>query len=208
MLQISKDDVNKAYENYVRGHYIKAEKLLYDILSDPQFKRNTDERIVALKIGLIDTLYSTNLNKGQSTTSLPDLASVIASPELKFDDRILNGDISIVADILKGARNNFSFVSKYCKIHEYYLSDTDDFAIYDRVVSKNLFRFLPKYGEVTLHEHTPHNSCFKRRDYRLWCNYINEVIEINGLRDIPKIRRKLDWYIWGKFKPANTDGSR
>lgn len=127
------------------------------------------------------------------------MARAIARPELKFDDKILRGDISVVSDILKGARNNFSFVSKYCKIHEYYLSDTDAFTIYDNVVSKNLFKFLPAYDGVTLYEYTPHNKCFNKRDYGLWCKYVNEVIQINDLQDVPKIRRKLDWYIWGEF---------
>lgn len=207
MLRISKNDVNYAYVNYCRGHYDQDEKLLHEIFSDSQFKQNIDERVVALKIGLIDTLYSTNLNKGQATTSLPDLARTIASPELKFDDKILSGDISVVADILKGARNNFSFVSKYCKTHEYYLSKTDEFAIYDSVVSKNLFRFLPQYGGVTLYEHTPQNKCFEKKNYSLWCDYINKVIEINGLQDIPKIKRKLDWYIWGKFNKPTEEVS-
>lgn len=199
ILKITTDDVNNAYSVYVRGHYDRAEMLLRDILADPLFKHNTDERVVALKIGLIDTLYSTNLNKGQSTTSLPDLARAITCPELRFDDRVLSGDISVVAEVLRGARNNFSFVSKYCKIHEYYLSETDNFAIYDSVVSKNLFRFLPRYGGITLREHTPQNNCFQKRDYALWCDYINKVIEINGLHDVAKVKRKLDWYIWGMF---------
>jgi len=198
-IQITKKDVNTAYEVYVRGHYDRAEKLLHSILSDTLFKYNADERVVAMKIGLIDTLYSTNLNKGQSTTSLPELASTIACPKLRFDERIFNGDISVIVDILQGARNNFSFVSKYCKIHEYYLSETDCFTIYDSVVSKNLFRFLPRYDGVILREHTPYNNCFQKRNYALWCDYINKVIEINGLQDVEKIKRKLDWYIWGKF---------
>lgn len=54
MLRITKDNVNNAHEKYIRGHYAKAERLLADILDNPQFKKNTDERIVALKIGLID----------------------------------------------------------------------------------------------------------------------------------------------------------
>jgi len=198
-LKITQNDVDTAYEVYVRGHYDKAEKLLHSILSDASFMHNTDERVVAMKIGLIDTLYSTNLNKGQSTTSLPELANTIACPALRFDERILCGDISVVVDVLKGARNNFSFVSKYCKIHEYYLAETDNFAIYDSVVSKNLFHFLPQYNGVVLREHTPQNNCFQKRNYALWCDYINKVIEMNGLQDVAKIKRKLDWYIWGKF---------
>jgi hypothetical protein len=164
ILRISEKDIDTAYGVYVRGHYDNAEKLLHSILTDPSFRLNTDERVVAMKIGLIDTLYSTNLNKGQSTTSLQEIANTIASPKIKFDERILSGDISVVVDILKGARNNFSFVSKYCKIHEYYLSDTDRFTIYDSVVSENLFRSLPHHNGVKLYKTTPKNICFDKRD--------------------------------------------
>jgi len=198
-LRITERDIETAYGLYVRGNYDNAEKLLYSILTDPSYRYNVDERIVAMKIGLIDTLYSTNLNKGQSTTSLPEIANTIANPRMKFDERILSGDISVVVDILKGARNNFSFVSKYCKIHEYYLSDTDSFAIYDSIVSENLFRFLPHYNGITLHKTTPKNICFNKRDYTLWCELIDKVIEFNELQEIPKVRRKIDWFIWGKF---------
>lgn len=198
---IRKDDVENAFRDHVvKTHYIEDEALLKSIITDVSLRHNTDHRIVALKLGLIDTLYSTNLNKGMDTTSVTDIALVIADPKYRFDERILAGDTTLVQDIVtdpRFVRNNFSLISKYCKIHEHFLSETDDFVIYDSVVAKNLYRYLPVYKGKKFTAHTPLNNCFEKRNYLLWCDYINQVIRNNELGDVHKVRRKIDWFIWG-----------
>ena len=200
-LSISEDDVQNAFDNFVKGsHYEENEYLLKDIIGDECYKNNSDYRIVALKLGLIDTLYSTNLNKDMATTSVTTIAQIIADPKYKFDERIYNGDISLAQDIvndLRFKRNNFSLISKYCKIHEYFQSNTDCFVIYDSVVAENLYCYLPYYKSIKITSHTPKNMCMDKRNYILWCDFINQVIHDNNLNEICKIRRKLDWFIWG-----------
>jgi hypothetical protein len=201
-LTISKDDVFNAYDKYVAGtHYAEDEGLLRKLFADERLQKNTDVCIAALKLGLIDTLYSTNLNKGIATTTVTTIASIITDPVYKFDDRMLRGDIQLVQDITNDSRmkrNNFSLMTKYCKLHEHFISESDNFVIFDSVVALNLFHYLPEYKGIKLSKYTPYRKCFDVRNYILWCDMINQVIYDNDLQDVENIRRKIDWYIWGK----------
>ena len=203
-ITISKIDIESAFSDFVEGtHYEENENLLKNIIKDKAFMYNTDYRVVALKLGLIDTLYSTNLNKDMATTSVTTIAKIISDPVLDFDNRIQTGDVFLVQDIITNKhfeRNNFSLISKYCKIHEYFLSESDNFVIYDRVVATNLYHYLPYCNGKKIVKTNPNRYCFEPRNYILWCDYITQIIADNNLQDIPKVRRKIDWYIWGAHK--------
>ncbi|MCL1986523.1 MAG: hypothetical protein FWG64_00925 [Firmicutes bacterium] len=97
-----------------------------------KFPENNDGDIVAMKIALIDMTNSTNLNKHLSKIYLTRLIAKIKTCD--FDERVAMGDTSLIAELAKNEINLFSFFSKYCLYHNYYVYQNDDFAIFDSVM--------------------------------------------------------------------------
>lgn len=88
---------------------------------------------------MLDSLYSTNVTK---LIKFVDLAKQIC----EIDDIALhlkNYDPKLVSEIAKLSDNKkiFSFATKYCCMHNYYVYDRDDYSIVDISVKK----LLPKY---------------------------------------------------------------
>ncbi|EHN59083.1 hypothetical protein [Oenococcus kitaharae] len=197
MIKITIEQLNKAVEvidddEKYGGDEIALQKFFQ------QFPLNTPDDIpaVAAKIGLIDTFYSTNLR--MQRMSATHLARIISDPELHFDERIEAGDTSVVDDLLqKPSSNLFSFFSKYATLHNYLIYDRDDFAIYDRSVSKDIYKYTnnPRIKSVNSAE----DQYRKKRDYSGWVQLITGILEANQIDD-PHAKRKLDWFIWSENK--------
>lgn len=166
---------------------------------------NDDISMVALKICLIDITNGTNLSRNLGKNGgLYKLALKIT--ESNFDERVKNGDISIVEDIAKWTKkelgkNLFSFITKYCLYHSVHCYDKDDFAIYDSVVSKNIYRYLSsdEFYSIT-GKKLKKNSFNKLKDdynYHAYIQIIDYIIKKNNIT-VDKPHRKIDWFIWYK----------
>lgn len=93
-----------------------------------RFPENTDQDVVAMKIGLIDITNSTHLSQYKSKISMFELSKIIASiPDI--DNRIKSGDPEVVNLIARsnGKINLFSFATKYCCYHNRNLYEHDDY---------------------------------------------------------------------------------
>lgn len=178
------------------------------ILIDEALKKmplNTDRSIVAMKICLIDITNGTNLSRNLGKQGgLYKLSEKIINSN--FDERVKVGDTSIIEEIARWTKkefgkNLFSFITKYCLYHNVHCYDKDDYAIFDSVVSKNLYRYISKddFEKITGRK-LKANSFFKMKDeynYNLYLKVINYIIENNNIT-VEKPHRKLDWLIWYK----------
>lgn len=178
------------------------------ILIDEALKKmplNTDRSIVAMKICLIDITNGTNLSRNLGKQGgLYKLSEKIINSN--FDERVRVGDTSIIEEIARWTKkefgkNLFSFITKYCLYHNVHCYDKDDYAIFDSVVSKNLYRYISKedFEKITGRK-LKANSFFKMKDeynYNLYLKVINYIIENNNIT-VEKPHRKLDWLIWYK----------
>jgi hypothetical protein len=175
------------------------EKLLANMFE--MFPNNDNVVITTMKIGLIDTLYSTHLNSSQQKTTLIELAEVITSNEINFDERVKNGDVNVVHDILEQIGHNpFSFLSKYVTLHDYHVYNHDNFAIYDGIVSEHIYEYVnqDKYPKIKS-AHSAQNIIKNKEDYVEWVKLLDDILDENSI-SVENRKRRFDWYVWGSNK--------
>lgn len=159
-------------------HYIWQEKSL-DKLFHNDYKYNTDLKEILIKCSCLNDFYSTNI------FSIYSVAKNIYN--LNIDERLNNGDASLVNDISKveisGVNKTFySFASKYCAHH-----NSDKFAIYDQFVDKMLWYFQKE----------DNFSDFKRKDLKDYNIFIKVLSDFKKYYDIEKYSlRDIDKFLW------------
>jgi hypothetical protein len=163
-----------------------------------KFPENKDDAIIAMKIALIDMTNSTNLNKHLSRVHLSNLISKIK--QSNFDERVAKGDISLVGELAKNEINLFSFFSKYCLYHNFYVYQKDDFVIYDGVMQDHIGTFIPGYEYMgKTYKAAKINDCIenmrKTYDYEGYLLLIDTILEINNIQSKNK-HREFDWFVW------------
>lgn len=189
------NDIKYGGENYLIDKALKQNPL------------NIDISVIAMKVCLIDITNGTNLSRNLGKSGgLYKLSEKIAN--LNFDERVKNGDLSLVSELAKWTKesfnkNIFSFISKYCLYHNYHCYEKDDYAIFDSVLCKNLHKYISKedYNKITGNK-LRKNSFYKMKDNFDYINYmkvINHILEENEIT-IERPHRKLDWFIWYKNK--------
>ena len=134
---------------------------------------------VLLKCATLNDFYSTNI------FSIYPVAKHIVN--LKIDERLRNGDITLVNQIQQIAmsgkiRNFYSFASKYCSHH-----NAEDFPIYDSYVEQVLFYFQK------VHQF----SKFKLKDLKDYTTFKNVLIDFRDHYGLSRYSLKqIDQYIW------------
>ena len=160
-------------ENYVLQE--KAlNKLFHEICPD-----NKDISDILLKCSVLNDFYSTNI------FSIFSVAKHILN--LKIDDRLKSGDLSLVNDIafleIGGKKKNFySFASKYCSHH-----NSKSFTIYDSYVEKCLVYFnkLDKFSD------------FHRQDLKDYEIFYKVLMDFKNYYGLDKYSLKeIDQYLW------------
>lgn len=210
---INKNLLN-SYEEIMNTKYGDNEKLIYNIIK--KYPENKELDIIALKITLIDSTCSTNLSKHTEKISIYDIAKIIQSNEIDFDNRVgkieNNEPEKLVEDILNKmkkdyGRNLFSFVTKYCCYHNNYYGK-DDYSIYDSRVRKNLGYYIYNENEYTTedeYEKTLENYGKQIDELRDKINYkefntqIETILDKNNIK-LKDRRRKFDYHIWWEDK--------
>ena len=192
---ISKDVISNQNLDYIEEQvrkdvaYGDETRLITNCLK--RFLENTDIEIVAMKIGLIDITNSTHISQHKSKINAYDFAKhIISVPNI--DERIKNGDPSVVNDIAKcnGKINLFSFASKYCCYHNHDVYEHDDFSILDTVLAQ----YLPIYfkGKVKKAHIEKWRKNFMYEKYN---DFITQMLdELNITTEFR--RRKFDHFIW------------
>lgn len=189
MIRLNSQNLKK-YAKIVNNDekYGKEAKLIKKVLL--KYPLNKDILAVAIKIAIIDITNNTNISKHKKFVSLYDLAKHICSIN-NFDKRLQKGDVTLVNQIanVKGKRNFFSFATKYCCYHNYYIYKKDDYSIFDGVVIKN----LPKYNEKIKSSWL--KKCKENYDYNSFNEAINKTLDMNNIR-IKNKKRYFDWFLW------------
>lgn len=160
-------------ENYVLQERA-LNKLFHDVCAE-----NIDIRDILLKCSTLNDFYSTNIY-----STFPVAKHIL---ELKIDDRLKSGDLSLVNDIaiveIGGKKKNFySFASKYCSHH-----NPKAFAIYDSYVEKCLAYF---------NKHDKFSDFRKQdlRDYRIFNKALVDFKHHYGLDNYGL--KEIDQYLW------------
>lgn len=185
----STDEVNKYLNKWNSlENYVLQENSL-DKLFHHTYPNNTNMDDVLIKVCSLNDFYSTNIFSPFS------IAKHIV--ELNIDDRLKNGDLSLVQDIatinIKGRDLFFySFATKYCSHH----FDTK-YPIYDYYVEKVLKYFRDK----------DNFSKFNNNDLKEYKLFYRILTEFQCFYNLDKFNLKeIDKYLWqtGKeFFPRN-----
>lgn len=168
--------------NELEDYSIQEEAI--DELFAGSYKSNKELKNIMIKCSILNDFYSTNIFK-----IYPVACRIL---ELDIDERLANGDITLVNDIatviINGKKKYFySFASKYCSHH-----NQVEFPIYDSYVDIVLryFRKADKFYN------------FKNEDLKDYCKFKNILLkfrEYYGLQEFSL--KELDKYLWqfGKF---------
>ena len=173
----SKEECSKYLEKESAEHYTVGAKAVTQIFK--LYPTNTVLEEVLIKVLVLNDLYSTNI--------LGTYAVAKHIIGLHIDERLKNGDASLVTDIahieLNGKEKYFySFATKYCAMHQ-----PDLFPIYDRLVGEMFCYFRDQ----------THFAKFKNsdlKDYAKYCTIYRTFIEFFKLDDFTY--RQVDNYLW------------
>ena len=151
-----------------------------------------------MKIALIDMTNSTNLNKHLSKIYLTKLINKIMN--CNFDERVAVGDATLISELARNEINLFSFFSKYCLYHNFYVYEQDDFAIFDGVMQNHVGAFISHYEyEGKVYRSSQIKNCIEKMhvtyDYEGYLGLIDSILESNGIQSKNR-RRKFDWFVW------------
>lgn len=158
--------------------YSNQEKALDKLFMELCPKNDNIEDIL-IKCSSLNDFYSTNI------FDIHTVAQHILS--LHIDERLKNGDLSLVEDIANVEVNGkdyffYSFATKYCSHHQ-----PEKYAIYDSYVENVL---------VSMNKRIPFTN-FKRedmKDYSIYINVIRAFQKRFGLMDYSI--KQLDQYLW------------
>lgn len=184
MEYITNQDLEK-YADLVKNDikYGHAEIIIDKALKDnPQ---NDDIAMISMKISLIDITNGTNLSRNLGKEDgLYKLAEKISTVD--FDNRVRVGELTLVEELARWTKENlgknlFSFISKYCLYHNVHCYDRDDYAIFDSVLCKNIYKYIEpdEYNRLT-NKSLKGNSFFKMKEeynYKQYMEVLNYILE-------------------------------
>lgn len=177
-------------EKYIRGweqlENYKLQERALDKLFFKAFPNNKEIEGILVKVACLNEFYSTNI------FDVYPVAKHIL--ELDIDDRLKDGDTSLVNDIAVLIRsdgskiNNYSFATKYCSHH-----NPDEYAIYDSFVDAVLryFKDIDGFAE------------FGKDDLRDYASFKSILLQFRAYYGLEEYNLKLlDRYLWqfGKDK--------
>lgn len=144
-----------------------------------QYPKNNKEEEVLVKVCCVNQFYSTQIKAIEKITK--HILNV------DFDNRIKQGDLSLVESIADRTQNilgrdSYVFASKYCSFH-----NPKAFAIYDKYVGKML-KHLKKQDKF---------YAFKANDLRNYEKYLEILKEFKDFYNLQKYSLKeIDKFLW------------
>jgi hypothetical protein len=121
-----------------------------------------------------------------------------------FDVRVASYDPTLIGDLTQKTKtlggngkgiNLFSFISKYCCYHNYYVYGRNDYSIYDRVLE----RFLSLYNKNASAKQL--RTLKDKFDYAGYNDVIEKILQQNRISS-PNARRKFDYLVWYGHRSA------
>lgn len=134
---------NTASNPIINKYYQRDNDVLEYLFGKMKYNNKAEE--VFIKVIAVDFIYSTQLKRLIGGAGVHELVDLIL--RVNFDARVKIGDSTLVNDIAEnnGGINLFSFASKYCALHNWYVYGKDDYSIYDSVVA----RLFPEYTAIS-----------------------------------------------------------
>ncbi len=167
-------------EKYI--HYNKQDEAIKSLIE--KYPNNNDLLGVILKVGIINSFYSTNIFKPF------DVAKKIY--EIKdFDIRVKKGDFSLINQIanvtISGKNKNFySFATKYCYHH-----NQEKFVIYDSFVESQIWKNIQKDRFTKI----------KRKQLKDYYFYMSTFLKFKEFYHLDKFNnREIELALWIKNK--------
>lgn len=171
------EEYKNKWEN-LEEHYIWQESSLNKLFHE-DYKYNIDLNEILIKACCLNAFYSTNI------FLIYPVAKKIY--DLNIDERLQNGDPTLVNDIANITINNknhyfYSFASKYCSHH-----NNNEFPIYDYYVEKMLIYFMKKDKFYKFH----------KDDLRDYTKFKNILIQFRNYYNLENYTlRDIDKYLW------------
>ena len=177
--ELVKNYINKFLENSDDKfrHYQYQEKAVIKIKDE--FPNNKEIIDILLKVGILNSFYSTNIFKPFS------VAERILN--LDIDRRLEEGDESLVKEIadnkIAGKNKNFySFATKYCNMH-----NPKDYPIYDSYIKWILKLYNKQYNFYKFKND-------ELKDYKKFKEILKKFKEFFGLEDFSF--KEIDQFLW------------
>lgn len=182
------------------SNYGKELELIENIFSNDEFKKTNDINKIALKVCLVDTTNSTNLNRYKSKLSVCDIAKHIQNIK-DFDTRVENGDLTLVKEIANtGKINLFSFATKYCCYHNTLAYNHDNYFIYDSLIKD----YFPMYNHNITSNQL--DNFRKQMRYEEYHQCLDNFLDSHGIKsNISERRRMFDHFIWYQFREKKKE---
>ncbi len=143
---------------------------------------NTDINHIVIKASALNTLYSTQMRKKYFFPVVEQIK------RLNIDDRLQEGDLTIIDDMIATPLENgkfyrcYSFATKYCSFHK-----PDTFPIYDSYVDQALV-------QLQLQDNFSKISVLNNRDYVSYCKALSDFKLFYGLEKFSM--KEIDKYLW------------
>ncbi len=156
------------------------ERVLVALFKDT-FPLNSDLNQILIKVSTLNTLYSTQLRN----YAYPVAKHIL---NLKIDDRLKAGDLTLVNDILNTPLENgkiyhcYSFATKYCSFHR-----PDIYPIYDSYVDAALIHLASRDGFMD-------SSKINNKDYISYCAFIDAFRKHSKMDGLSL--KEIDKYLW------------
>jgi hypothetical protein len=222
MARIQKDtrlkviqDLSADVQKYLkRRSLLKAydlqEKILQTLVKE--HADHTSYEAVDLKAKLLNMFYSTGIQAMNKVVerimSIKDIDEIFH--EEKYSKKLINTIAQL--NLSDGStRNNYSFATKYCALHQ-----PEKYPIYDSIVAAIFVTLFEKGGmpPYTLKKNKKFEStetCMskvefanKLRDYDFFVQVYDCFMDNYGLSGKFDYR-KVDWYLWGSYKDGEIE---
>lgn len=173
------DEVNNWLKKWDSSPEYTTQEEAINELFHSHYNSNKSLKNIIIKCSVLNDFYSTNIFK-----VYPVACHIL---ELDIDDRLKNGDISLVNEIannkISGKEKNFySFASKYCSHH-----NQEEYPIYDYYVDQMLrhFRNVDVFFD------------FDNADLKNYEKFKNILLKFREFYKLEKFSLKdLDRYLW------------
>lgn len=199
------NDANRVLEDWKRMPlYPVQEELLKTLVK--RYPNNEDLDRVNLKVKTLNLFYSTGIRATNA------LSEHIAKEGKKIDEALKKGDPNVVSLIAKlkleggTERNNYSFATKYCALH-----NPNKYPIFDSIVSEVFLTLLEKgLLEGYPYSRAKRPSTYSRasllenmkRDYAFYIKLYDSFMKQYCLTKLSY--RQVDWYLWSSYKIADN----
>lgn len=168
-----------------------------------------DYDAVSIKATLLNMFYATGIQAielmAKNIYGIENIDEILA--QKKYSTDLVNRIALLKFGEGKKDRNNYSFATKYCALHQ-----PEKYPIYDSIVANCLTKIMTeggllpytlkkKYSEVsTLTYMTQGEFQEALRNYDFFVRVYDRFMELYGLKKEGITYRDVDWYIWASYK--------